>query len=378
MTQTMRISTSERGPAGRLPERLPRPSVPAQRWHLIGSQPMPQTGSPSPYRPTRREFLIGVTGLLVLAPYGCGTRGGGEGESGGTRTVQHAMGESEVPAEPGRIVALSGQMDLDALLALGLQPVAAGANFENDTAVNPWSQDRLEEDVEVFKFRPEPDVEQIATFEPDLVIGHKGWLEPVYDELSQLAPTVVTEYDGGVDGEGAMWRGPFRTVARAVGREERGEEILTEVAAEMERARGRLSELGGLNVSVFSALEGWQAYFTPESYPGYVLDQLGLSRPGPQTEIPSGAADPQQIEFSNERLDILDGDVAFCLNFGEDEFLDDWESRPLFQSLAVVESGNYVRLSERESNYWYYPTVSTPPLMLESLIGHLERLGFVG
>ena len=174
-----------------------------------------------------------------------------------------------------------------------------------------------------------------------------------------------------------MWRGPFRTVAEAVGREERGEKVLSEVDAEVENARGRLSRLGDLKVSVFSALEGWQAYFTPKSYPGYMLERLGLSRSEPQTEIPSGAADPQQIEFSNERLDILDGDVAFCLNFGEDEFLEDFESRPLFRSLDVVESGNYVRLSEKESNYWYYPTVLTPPLMLDSLTGHLERLGFL-
>ena len=351
--------------------------MPAKSWQLTSSQPMLRVAAMSPYRPTRREFLIGAGSLLVLAPFGCGSGEQSDGGSGGTRTVEHAMGETEVPAEPERIVALTGQMDLDALLALGLQPVAAGANFENDTAVNPWSQNRLEEDVEVFKFRPEPNVEQIATFEPDLIIGHIGWLEPVYDELSQLAPMVVTQYDGDVEGKGAMWRGPFRTVARAVGREERSEEVLSEIDAEVESARERLSGVENLRVSVFSALEGWQAYFTPKSYPGYMLEQLGLSRPEPQTEIPSGVSDPQQVEFSNERLDIIDGDVAFCLNFGEDEFLDDWEARPLFQSLGAVESGNYVRLSEKESNYWYYPTVMTPPLMLESLIGHLEQLGFL-
>lgn len=329
--------------------------------------------------PTRREFLIGAGSLLLLAPYGCGDGGSGAGgeTDSGTRTVRHAMGEAEVPASPGRIVAVTGQMDLDALLALGIQPVAAGANFEDDTAVNPWSEDRLEDGVEVFRFRPEIDVEQVATFEPDLILGHIGWMEPVYDQLSQLAPTVVVPYDGGAEGEDAMWREPMRIVARAVGREERGEEVLSEIETEMEQARERLSGLGDLKVSVFSALEGFQAYFTPQSYPGYVLDQLGLDRPEAQKEIPPGAADPQQIEFSNERLDILDGDVAFCLSFDEGGYLDDWETRPLFRSLEVVESGNYVRLSEAESNYWYYPTVFTPSLMIDSFLGHLEELGFL-
>lgn len=323
---------------------------------------------------TRREFLLGAAGLLLLAPYGCGAGGSGDA-SGETRTVRHAMGEAEVPLSPERIVAVTGQMDLDALLALGLQPVAAGANFEDDTAVNPWSQDRLEGEAEVFRFRPEIDVEQVATFEPDLIIGHEGWMEPVYDQIREVAPTVVVPYDGGSEGEGAMWREPMRIIARAVGREERGEEVLAEIDAAIEDARERLSGLGELTVSVFTALEGYQAYFTPQSYPGYVLEQLGLRQPEAQREVPQNAEDPTAIEFSDERLDLLDGDVAFCLNFGEDEFLNDWESRPLFRSLGAVESGNYVRLSERESNYWYYPTVFTPPLMVESLIGHLEDLG---
>ena len=163
----------------------------------------------------------------------------------------------------------------------------------------------------------------------DLIIGHIGWLESVYDELAELAPTVVSQYDCGSEGKGAMWRRPVRTVARAVGREVRGESVLAEIDAELENARERLFGLADLKVSENSALEGWQAYFTPKSYPGYMLERLGLSQPEPQTEIPSGVSDPQQIEFSNERLDILDGDVAFCLNFGEDEFLDDWETRPL-------------------------------------------------
>ena len=200
--------------AARVSSEVLRRSVPVQPPQLMTPQPMLCVTDMSPYRPTRRKFLIGAGSLLILAPFGCGTGEQGDGGSGGTRTVEHAMGESEVPAEPGRIVALTGQMDLDALLALGLQPIAAGANFENDTAVNPWSQNRLEEDVEVFKFRPEPNVEKIATFEPDLIVGHIGWLEPVYDELSQLAPTVVTEYDSGVRGQktrcGAAHSAPWR------------------------------------------------------------------------------------------------------------------------------------------------------------------------
>jgi iron complex transport system substrate-binding protein len=325
---------------------------------------------------SRRHFLAGVGGLAGTVLFsGCGVNSPGTPSSSETRSVPHALGEATVPPNPARIVAITGQMDLDALLALGLQPVAAGANFEDDTAVNPWSAGRLSEDVEIFKFRPEVNVEQIATFRPDLIIGHRGWLEPVYDQLSQVASTVVVPYDGGVDGADAMWRAPLRIVARAVGQAARGEQILSELDATIAATRKRLSGIGDVRVSLFSALEGYQAYYTPQSYPGYLLQQLGLQQPEAQQEIPGGAADTQQIEFSNERLDLLEGDVAFCINFGADAFLDDWEAAPLFQALTVVEGGRYVRLTENESNAWYYPTVFTPPLIIASLLGHLERLG---
>lgn len=332
----------------------------------------------SPYRPSRREFLIGAGSLLLLAPYGCGSEGAESGDSSGQiRAVRHALGETEVPANPGRIVAVTGQMDLDALLALGLQPVAAGANFESDTAVNPWSQDRMADDVEVFKFRTEINVEQVATFEPDLIVGHIGWMEPVYDQVREVAPTVVVPYEGGVEGKGAMWREPLSIVARAVGREKRGEEVLSGIDAKMDDARERLAGLGNLTVSIFSAGEGYQAFFNQLSYPGYVVEQVGLSRPEAQREVRRGTDDPTTVEFSNERLDLLEADVIFGFSWDSDEFMDEFESQPLFQSLGAVESGNYVRISGGEYNYWYYPTVFTPPLMLDSLLGYLERLGFL-
>lgn len=90
-----------------------------------------------------------------------------------------------------------------------------------------------------------------------------------------------------------------------------------------------------------------------------------------------GADDPTAIEFSNERLDLLEADVIFGLSWDSDEFMDEFESQPLFQSLDAVKNGNYVRASGEEYNYWYYPTVFTPPLMIDSLLGHLEELGFL-
>lgn len=67
---------------------------------------------------TRREFLIG-TGLIVIAS-GCGSDGGGVGESAG-QSIAHELGETTVPENPEQIVTLS-PAETEISLALGLKP----------------------------------------------------------------------------------------------------------------------------------------------------------------------------------------------------------------------------------------------------------------
>ena len=65
-------------------------------------------------RTSRREFLklggadlvAGLAGTALFGVAGCGGRSrGGEGSSDG-RLVEHALGETRMPGEPGRVVAL--------------------------------------------------------------------------------------------------------------------------------------------------------------------------------------------------------------------------------------------------------------------------------
>lgn len=56
-------------------------------------------------------------------------------------------------------------------------------------------------DVELVGEIGEPNLEQIAALEPDLILGSELRVADFYDELSAIAPTVFTETVG------VAWRG---------------------------------------------------------------------------------------------------------------------------------------------------------------------------
>src|SRR3546814_10578475 len=108
-------------------------------------------------------------------------------EEAGPRTVEHAMGSTEVPAEPERVVVLDSSF-LDASLALGVTPVAANEAIAG-SGMPAYLGDAVAE-MEVVGLIEEPKLEDIAAQRPDLILGEKVSHEANYGETSGLAPTV--------------------------------------------------------------------------------------------------------------------------------------------------------------------------------------------
>lgn len=136
---------------------------------------------PAPYVPaivddaTRRQFLAGIAAAGLLAACGsneeAGTSQGADAPA--TRSVDHALGTTEVPVEPQRVVAVTGTEELDALVALGVVPVAA-AELELGVGFSEQADPFLG-DVAMLPTRREINVEEVATHRPDLIIGTVGW-----------------------------------------------------------------------------------------------------------------------------------------------------------------------------------------------------------
>ena len=258
-------------------------------------------------------------------------------------SVEHAMGTTEVACTPQRVVTL-GQGQTDTTLALGVTPVGV---------VEPWTEDWYDylpdevTEAEVLGSELEPDLEAIAALDPDVILGSQLRHEALYDQLSQIAPTVFSETIG------AVWKDNVSLWAEALCREEQGEELLgawEQRTAEFQRELGELTQT---EVSMVRFMpDEVRIYLT--GFPGSVLRDAGLDRPEAQT-VGDWDESPQLTTISQERIPEMDGDVVFVMlsdwTQGDAvELQDDWTSHPLWDRLGAVQRDAVFGINEDHWN----------------------------
>ncbi len=296
---------------------------------------------------TRREFLIGA-GLITFAP-ACGSDEESGKASGETRTVEHALGTTEVPVNPERIVAVD-LFAIDTMLALGAEAVGV-----RDQATIPRYMARRVEGVE--SVGDGPNLEAVAALDPDLILTLEG--TEVYDELSQIAPTVAPAFFSSSD-----WKDVHLKYAEALGMEEDGRKVLGEYET---RARELGDSFGDPppEISILRVSEDYLSIYLGDSFPGTVVRDAGLSFPENQTESEFSA------DISRETLSDVEADAVFLWSFGageelaetEREALEELREDPLFRRLDVVRSGDvYVG-----GDHWIGSGVLAANLVLDDL-----------
>lgn len=138
---------------------------------------------------TRRDLLKGATALLVATA--CGTDGDpalAPSPTAATRTVEHALGTSQIPVDARRIVTLNPFASLDSLVAVGVTPVGSTGDPAADYPYGAWLEGRTE-GVQMLGFTGEEDLERIALLEPEVILANP-WQEDAYPQLSEITPTV--------------------------------------------------------------------------------------------------------------------------------------------------------------------------------------------
>lgn len=310
-----------------IPTRV-RNSIPARLWQLA-PRPVLRVADITPYCTSRREFLIGATGLLLL-PAGCGSDEQSDA-TGETRTIEHELGSTEVPLRPRRVVALDASVIPDALLALDHRPV--GATPSSGESYPSWLEGEMQS-VESVGRDGEPNLEAVANLEPDLILGY-DYHEDVYAELSEIAPTVAVR--GSVTQD---WKIAFRKIAETVGEEEQAEDIVAGYEQRLEEfcteTRDRLE---GATVSLVNLREDELRLYGEGSYPAEILRDAGLkAAPQPEVEGELGdLTDGRIISLSLELIPEIQGDYIFLIAYDVDEDrLETLTQSGLWQGLDAV------------------------------------------
>src|SRR5215217_5287991 len=160
--------------------------------------------------------LLALAVLLAALIAGCGDEpdtGGGSAPAPTAEpsafpvTIEHKFGATTITEAPERVV-VAGLREQDALLALGVVPVATTEWYGNHPgAIFPWAEKALGDAPlpTVLGFTDGIQFEKIAGQRPDLILAiYSGLKQKDYDTLSKIAPTIA-QPKGEVDW-GSSWQ----------------------------------------------------------------------------------------------------------------------------------------------------------------------------
>lgn len=250
------------------------------------------------------------------------------------RTVNHFMGETEIPAEPQRIVVL-GTGQLDGLLTLDIIPVGTVARAGN-VIVPPYLLDAFPEhaadlgEVTATGTSAGINYEAIVALEPDLILDGGGEGLDNYDTLSEIAPTVITE------GSGVNWKQDYLILASALGRLDEARAWLDE---EYYARADAIAESFGDSAPEVTFLRfhaDRTRIYGVGSFVGSVGEDASLARPESQR------FGDTSLDISMEQMELVDGDYIFYgVQGASDETpAEQFITNPLWDNLPAVQAGN--------------------------------------
>lgn len=277
-----------------------------------------------------RGLTLILLAVLVAVVSGCQESGFDERrETAKPLKVQHALGEAKVPGQAERPMTLTNDA-LDDTLALGVRPVRAALPGGRLPA---YLRSRAR-GIEVVPAVTALDLAAIEAAKPDVILGSAAEQRGLYNDLRQIAPTVMTETAG------VQWKLNTRLHGEALGRTNDAEQLLIDYDRRSARLRRRLGARNGHEeVSVVLVTPREVRMAGLESFPGSVLGDLGLSRPRAQ----QGSREYETL--SAEQLPAVDGDLMLLsVAPGAGGALRRLEATPAWRRLGVVRSGRVVRV----------------------------------
>ncbi|MFJ8922041.1 ABC transporter substrate-binding protein [Streptomyces sp. NPDC102415] len=278
-------------------------------------------------RPAVSAALFTLCALTLSA---CGSGDKADAADAGaaaTTQVTDATGTKvKVPADPERVVALS-EMDLDASLALGVEPVGLTAG-RGQKGAPQYLADQAKS-IPVVGAVTGPDIEKVVQAKPDVILAGQLADEQVLAQLRKIAPTVVTIDDT------KDWKKALQLTGTTLGKADEAEKFLTDYGTRAAALKTDLGDQAGASVSVARYSAKGTAVMQQGVFISDVLKDLGFERPGIQNDEGEGHSTP----LSDENLEEIDGDWLFIgsLDAGTDaDLLGELAKKPAYQQLSAV------------------------------------------
>ena len=278
---------------------------------------------------------IVATCMTAMMFVGCASNGTANEDKAteNTVTVTDVRGEVEIPADPQRIVDLSGNSDI--LSILGYKVVGTANSDAYDYTKFPSYLEETLSGAEIlgYSMQDTMDVEAVMNLNPDLIVISTVQ-EKMYDQLSEIAPTVMIQL------EALYWKDDVRAFAKVFDKEDVANEWIANYEAKAKEAGDKIKEEYGEDTSYLSFLaSGGQFFiFDGAGFGDVLYNDMGLAKP---------AGMPEQTDISlpvvtYEGLAAIQSDYIFLI--ATDEDLAQLEANAIWNNLPAVKEGNVVVL----------------------------------
>jgi iron complex transport system substrate-binding protein len=339
-------------------------------------------------RPRTAVRLTGLLTSVVLLLGGAVACGSSDSDSSGSAgasdtsestvsadaypvTIQHKYGSTTIKSEPKRIVTV-GLTDQDAVLALGKVPVATTQWLgDYKGAVGPWAQDKLGSSAAPALLTDSgtgPQVEKIAALKPDLILAlYSALTKSQYESLSKFAPVVAQPKE--FNDYGIPWQEQTEEIGKALGKPDEAKKLVTGVEDKFAAAKKANPAFAGATAVMATPYEGTFVYGSQDPR-SRLLSDLGFSLP---TDLDKLIGDQFGANISNERMDLLDQDVAVWIVPDLTTAVTKLHGNKVYGDLNVVKQGREVFVKETSDygNAVSLSTVLSIPYVLDRLVPQL-------
>ncbi|UPR37406.1 ABC transporter substrate-binding protein [Vibrio cyclitrophicus] len=277
-----------------------------------------------------------------------------------TVTIEHVKGTAQFTEVPQRVVVL-GHGSLDVLDQIGVQPVGAPHSLLPDYLAS------YKETTANTGSLSEPDFEAIYMLKPDIIIAENRMLK-VYDQLTQIAPTVMFSIEG--DKYWADAQQNWRALGDIFGKQAEVETIIKETQASITAINDKVASN---ETSAMMLMNNGNniAMFNKGSRFSIIFDDFGFVESKSATVAPIKGTHGNLISFEYiadakpEVLYVLDREKAIGRSEGRAQQLFD---NPLVAATPAAQQGNIVYL---DSSAWYLAGGGVTAI--HRMLGDVER-----